>query len=158
MALAGGLLTTLADGSVVAQVRATSAAPATAGAATKRILVFSRTKGFRHTSIPAGQRALMAMGQQNGFAVDTTEDAAKFTEANLKRYNAVVWLSTTGDVLDDVQQAAFERYIQAGGGYVGIHAATDTEYGWAWYNKLAGAQFASHPGNPNVQEGSLCRD
>ncbi|MEZ0607207.1 ThuA domain-containing protein [Fibrella sp. WM1] len=153
LALTGGLLTTLADGSVLAQVRPKPAASATAGTATKRILVFSRTKGFRHTSIPAGQQALMAMGQQNGFAVDTTEDAGKFTEANLKRYNAVVWLSTTGDVLDDVQQAAFERYIQSGGGYVGIHAATDTEYGWAWYNKLAGAQFASHPGNPNVQEG-----
>lgn len=154
LALTGGLLATGAKTPVLAQVRAKAAASsATAPAAGKRILVFSRTKGFRHTSIPAGQRALMAMGGQNGFAVDTTEDAGKFTDANLKRYSAVVWLSTTGDVLNDVQQAAFERYIQAGGGYVGIHAATDTEYGWPWYNKLAGAQFASHPGNPNVQEG-----
>lgn len=121
--------------------------------ALNRVLVFSKTKGFRHSSIPAGQRAIMKLGQENGFAVDTTEDAGKFTDANLKRYGAVIWLSTTGDVLDDAQQAAFERYIQAGGGYVGIHAATDTEYGWPWYNKLAGGQFASHPGNPNVQTG-----
>ncbi|MEZ0538860.1 ThuA domain-containing protein [Fibrella arboris] len=121
--------------------------------AAKRVLVFSSTKGFRHQSIPTGQRTLMELGKQNGFAVDTTEDAGKFTEANLKRYNAVVFLSTTGDVLNDAQQVNFERYIQAGGGYVGIHAATDTEYDWPWYTKLAGAQFRSHPGNPNVQEG-----
>ena len=119
----------------------------------KRVLVFSRTKGFRHQSIPTGQRTLMDLGKQNGFAVDTTEDAAKFTEANLKQYSAVVFLSTTGDVLNDAQQVDFERYVQSGGGYVGIHAATDTEYDWPWYNKLAGAQFASHPGNPNVQPG-----
>ena len=119
----------------------------------KRVLVFSRTKGFRHQSIPTGQRTLMNLGKQNGFAVDTTEDATRFTEANLKQYSAVVFLSTTGDVLNDAQQIDFERYIQSGGGYVGIHAATDTEYDWPWYTKLAGAQFASHPGNPNVQAG-----
>ncbi|KAB7728078.1 PKD domain-containing protein [Rudanella paleaurantiibacter] len=124
-----------------------------AAPALNRVLVFSKTKGFRHSSIPAGQRALMKLGQENGFAVDTTEDAGKFTETNLKRYGLVLFLSTTGDVLDDAQQAAFERYIQAGGGYVGIHAATDTEYNWPWYTKLAGGQFASHPGNPNVQTG-----
>lgn len=97
--------------------------------------------------------ALMKLGKENGFAVDTTENSAKFTEENLKRYNAVIFLSTTGDVLNDMQQAAFERYIQAGGGYVGIHAAADTEYDWPWYGKLVGGYFASHPGNPNVQEG-----
>ncbi len=121
--------------------------------ALNRVLVFSKTKGFRHSSIPVGKRTLMQMGKENGFSVDTTENAALFNEANLKRYGLVLWLCTTGDVLDDAQQAAFERYIQAGGGYVGIHAATDTEYGWPWYNKLAGGQFMSHPGNPNVQTG-----
>ncbi|WP_375445815.1 ThuA domain-containing protein [uncultured Fibrella sp.] len=143
LALLGGLL--------AAQLPASSAQAQSLS--DKRVLVFSRTKGYRHQSIPTGQRTLMELGKQNGFAVDTTEDAGKFTEANLKRYSAVVFLSTTGDVLDDAQQINFERYIQAGGGYVGIHAATDTEYDWPWYNKLAGAQFASHPGNPNVQEG-----
>ncbi|WP_409049420.1 ThuA domain-containing protein [Telluribacter sp. SYSU D00476] len=119
----------------------------------KRVLVFSKTQGFRHASIPTGKAAIMQMGKENGFAVDTTENSALFTDQNLKKYNAVVFLSTTGDVLNDEQQVAFERYIQAGGGYVGIHAATDTEYEWPWYNKLSGAYFASHPGNPNVQTG-----
>jgi len=119
----------------------------------KRLLVFSKTKGFRHASIPAGKQALIKLGQENGYAVDTTENSEVFTEANLRRYGAVVFLNTTGDVLNPEQQNAFERYIQAGGGYVGVHAATDTEYDWIWYNKLAGAYFLSHPSNPNVQEG-----
>ncbi|MCF0060838.1 ThuA domain-containing protein [Dyadobacter sp. LJ419] len=119
----------------------------------KRVLVFSKTAGFRHSSIPAGRTALIKLGQEKGFAVDTTENSSVFNEKNLRKYSAVVFLNTTGDVLNDKQQDAFERYIQAGGGYLGIHASTDTEYEWPWYNKLAGAQFMSHPGNPNVQEG-----
>ena len=119
----------------------------------KRVLVFSKTAGFRHSSIPAGKTAIMKLGKETGFAVDTTENAAVFTNKNLQKYSTVIFLNTTGNVLNDKQQDAFERYIQAGGGYVGIHAATDTEYDWPWYNKLAGAQFLSHPGNPNVQEG-----
>nr|WP_295930408.1 ThuA domain-containing protein [uncultured Dyadobacter sp.] len=119
----------------------------------KRVLVFSKTAGFRHSSIPAGKTALIKLGKETGFAVDTTENATVFTNKNLQKYSAVIFLNTTGNVLDDKQQDAFERYIQAGGGYLGIHAATDTEYDWPWYNKLAGAQFLSHPGNPNVQEG-----
>ncbi len=123
---------------------------ASAQSAGKRVLVFSKTKGYRHASIPVGQKLIMQFGKENGFAVDTTENADIFNDDNLKKYHAVVWMSTTADVLDAQQQVAFERYIQAGGGYVGVHAATDTEYDWPWYNKLAGAQFASHPKN-NVQ-------
>ncbi len=128
------------------------------GTGQPRILVFSKTAGYHHQSIPVGQRALMQMGAENGFAVDTTTDGTKFTDANLKQYGAVVFLSTTGNVLNDAQQTAFERYIQSGGGYVGIHAATDTEYDWSWYGKLAGAYFEDHPGiknhaTPNVQNG-----
>lgn len=119
----------------------------------KRVLVFSKTAGFRHASIPAGRTAIIKLGQEIGFGVDTTENATAFTEKNLRRYSAVIFLNTTGNILDESQQEAFEHYIQAGGGYVGIHAATDTEYDWQWYNKLAGAYFASHPGNPNVQNG-----
>lgn len=113
--------------------------------AQSRILVFSKTAGFRHGSIPLGKKALMDMGAANGFAVDTTEDAAVFQDVNLSKYNAVVFLSATGDVLNHIQQAAFERYIQSGGGFVGIHAATDCEYFWPWYGKLVGAYFKSHP-------------
>ncbi|WP_432030747.1 ThuA domain-containing protein [Streptomyces sp. 1222.5] len=112
---------------------------------TKRVLVFSKTAGFRHDSIPEGVEAVRQLGRANGFTVDATEDAAAFTGKNLKRYDAVVFLSTTGDVLDAAQQDAFEGYIRHGGGYVGVHAAADTEYDWAFYGGLAGAWFQNHP-------------
>jgi glucose/arabinose dehydrogenase/cytochrome c551/c552/type 1 glutamine amidotransferase len=110
-----------------------------------RVLVFSKTAGYRHASIEVGKLAIMKLGQENGFLVDTTEDAAYFNEDSLKNYSAVIFLSTTGNVLNAAQEAAFERYIQAGGGYVGVHSATDTEYDWGWYGRLAGAYFLSHP-------------
>lgn len=110
-----------------------------------RVLVFSKTAGFRHDSIPEGVATVKDLGAQHGFAVDATEEAGAFTDAGLARYAAVVFLSTTGDVLDAAQQAAFERYIGAGGGYVGVHAAADTEYDWPFYGGLAGAYFQSHP-------------
>src|SRR4051812_49266916 len=87
-----------------------------------RILVFSKTAGFRHSSIEPGLAAIRKLGQENGFAVDATEDASAFTDRNLRQYRTVVFLSTTGDVLDPRQQEAFERYVQAGGGWVGIHS------------------------------------
>ncbi|TLS44315.1 DUF1080 domain-containing protein [Streptomyces montanus] len=110
-----------------------------------RVLVFSKTAGFRHDSIPDGVSALKDLGAAHGLAVDATEDGGAFTSRNLARYDAVVFLSTTGDVLDEAQQKAFEGYIGRGGGYVGIHAAADTEYDWAFYGGLAGAYFQSHP-------------
>ncbi len=120
------------------------------------VLVFSKTAAFRHQSIEAGKKALAKMAQEKGFGVSFTEDATQFNELNLKKYNTVVFLNTTGDVLDNEQQTYFERYIQAGGGYVGIHAATDTEYDWPWYNQLAGAWFLDHPSTPsNVQKGKF---
>ena len=119
-----------------------------------RVLVFSKTAAFRHSSIPNGIAAIRKLGLENGFVVDATEDATAFTQKNLARYAAVVFLSTTGDVLNPAQQDVFERYIQAGGGYVGVHSATDTEYDWPWYGRLAGAYFNGHPGNPNVRHGS----
>lgn len=110
-----------------------------------KVLIFSKTAGFHHNSIAVGVPAIMKMGQENNFDVDSTTNAAKFTADNLKQYKAVIFLSTTGDVLNDTQQVAFEQYIKAGGGFVGVHAATDTEYGWPWYGKLVGAYFKSHP-------------
>jgi len=120
-----------------------------------RVLVFSKTAGFRHSSIPDGLAAIRRLGQENGFVVEATEDAGAFRDETLKRYRAVVFLNTTGDVLDPVQESVLERFIQAGGGWVGIHAATDTEYGWPWYGRLAGAWFAGHPNNPNVRKGTF---
>lgn len=121
----------------------------------KKVLVFSKTVKFRHSSIPQGIRCVEALGRKYDFTVDATENSAAFTEDNLRKYKAVIFLSTTGDVLNDSQQAAFERYIQAGGGYVGIHAAADTEYDWPWYGKFVGGWFLSHPGNPNVRTGNM---
>ncbi|MEV0696034.1 lectin [Streptomyces sp. NPDC050388] len=109
------------------------------------ILVFSRTAGFRHSSIDEGIAALRDLGAANNFTVTATEDPMAFTTAHLARYRTVVFLSTTGDVLGPTQQTAFERYLGAGGGYVGIHAAADTEYDWPFYEGLAGALFQSHP-------------
>ncbi|MGA5665665.1 lectin [Streptomyces pseudogriseolus] len=110
-----------------------------------RILVFSRTAGFRHSSIDEGVTALRDLGAANNFTVDATEDPAAFTTANLARYRAVVFLSTTGDVLGSAQESALEQYMRSGGGYVGVHAAADTEYDWPFYAGLAGALFQSHP-------------
>ncbi|MCK0116256.1 ThuA domain-containing protein [Isoptericola sp. S6320L] len=114
------------------------------------LLVFSKTAGFRHGSIPAGIAAIQQLGTDNGFSVTATEDAGAFTSENLEQYEAVLFLSTTGDVLDADQQAAFEAYIQGGGGYAGVHAASDTEYDWPWYGELVGAYFNSHPQNQDA--------
>lgn len=117
-----------------------------------RVLVFSKTAGFRHSSIPNGIAAIQKLGKENGFSVDTTENAAIFNEDSLRLYSAVIFLNATGNVLDAYQQAEFERYIQAGGGFMGIHAAADCEYGWPWYGKLVGAYFKSHP---KIQQAKL---
>ncbi|WP_063910128.1 ThuA domain-containing protein [Herbidospora yilanensis] len=130
---------------------ALSAVPTAAGAAPlTKVLVFSKTAGFRHDSIPTGIAAIQQLGAANGFTVTATEDAAQFTTADLAQYQAVVWLSTTGDVLNAAQQTAFQSYIAGGGGYVGVHAAADTEYDWSWYGGLVGAYFASHPATQNA--------
>ncbi|MFK3985127.1 ThuA domain-containing protein [Micromonospora sp. NPDC050397] len=123
-----------------------SAAPETAAAAeTYQVMVFSKTAGYRHESVEAGVAAIERLGRENGFQVDSTEDATAFTATNLAQYEAVVFLSTTGDVLDAEQQAAFEAYIRGGGGFAGVHAAADTEYDWPWYGALVGGYFDSHP-------------
>lgn len=110
-----------------------------------RLLVFTRTLGFRHASIPAAIAAVQVLGAYNNFNVEATEDPAAFTDANLARFAAVLFLNTTGDVLDSAQQAAFQRYIEAGHGFAGVHSASDTEYGWPWYHALLGATFKAHP-------------
>jgi type 1 glutamine amidotransferase len=110
-----------------------------------KILIFSKTAGYHHASIDQGIAALKKLGAENGFAVDATTDSTQFTAENLKAYAAVVFLSTSGNVLDPAQQQAFEQYIQSGKGYVGVHAASDTEYDWPWYGKLVGAYFVKHP-------------
>ncbi len=117
-----------------------------------RVLVFSKTTGFRHSSIGTGIAALREIGKESGWTVTATEDANVFTPENLAKFDVVVFLSTTGDILNATQQAAFERFVRGGGGFVGVHSATDTEYDWAWYGKLVGAYFARHP---QVQAGQI---
>jgi type 1 glutamine amidotransferase len=121
------------------------AGPVFAADAPYDVLVFSKTAGFRHDAIPAGIQAIRDLGTGNNFTVTATEDANAFTTANLAQYEAVVFLSTTGDVLNAAQQTAFEAYVRGGGGYVGVHAAADTEYDWPFYGQLVGAYFSSHP-------------
>lgn len=115
-------------------------------------LVFSKTAGFRHDSISAGIAAIRQQGTARGFSVEATEDASVFTDASLDRFKVVVFLSTTGDVLDAAQQSAFERFIRRGGGFVGVHSASDTEYDWPFYGGLIGAYFAGHP---DIQNASI---
>lgn len=109
-----------------------------------RVVVFSKTEQYRHASIPQGVSALQTLAQTRGWEISATEDAAQLVTA-LDDANVVVFLSTTGDVLDATQQAAFEAFIAAGNGFVGVHAASDTEYDWAWYGGLVGAYFKAHP-------------
>jgi Trehalose utilisation len=130
--------------STIALSQLTAAAARSADTAYK-VLVFSKTAGFRHSSIPKGIKAIKMLGAVNNFTVTSTEDGNAFTESNLAQFQTVVFMSTTGDVLNDSQQAAFEAYIRQGGGYMGVHAAADTEYDWPFYGTLVGAWFASHP-------------
>jgi len=113
-----------------------------------KVLVFSKTTGYHHQSIAAGNIAIQKLGRENQFDVDTTSDASKFTQANLKQYAAIIFLSTTGKasaLFTEDEKNALVQYIEHGGGYVGIHAATDCCYDWQWYGNLSGAYFSAHP-------------
>lgn len=126
---------------------------------TPAVLIFSKTEGFTHDAIPDGIEAIMKLGQEHGFDVDTTTNAALFTEEHLQNYSAIIFLNTTGNVLNPQQETEMQRYIQSGGGFVGVHAAADTEYHWGWYGRLVGGYFLDHPGindpHPNVQPGTI---
>ncbi len=111
----------------------------------KKILIFYKTAAYKHASIPAGIAAISKLGQEFKFQTDTSSDSNLFTPENLKSYDAVVFLSTSGDMLNSLQQSAFENYIHAGGGYMGIHGASAGGYNWPWYGKLVGAIFNGHP-------------
>jgi type 1 glutamine amidotransferase len=113
--------------------------------ANPRILIFSKTNGYRHASIPVGIEAIKKLGQANGFDVDATEDSTWFRPDILHKYTALVFLSPTGKVFGPAEESALQDYIHHGGGYVGIHAAADCEYNFAWYGQLVGAYFKHHP-------------
>ncbi len=118
----------------------------------QQAIVFSKTAGFRHRSIEPGIAALQRIIEEQGMEMLATEDAEALREALQQQPAAVIFLNTTGDILNPGQEAEMERYIRNGGGFMGIHSATDTEYGWPWYGRLVGAYFKNHP---PVQEARL---
>ena len=121
---------------------------AAAGAATKpKILVFTETTGFDHNTRKVSDSVIQMLGAKNGFDVDTTNDTgAYFREAKLKTYKAVCFINVTGTIFNDSCKAAFQRYFQAGGGWVGMHAGgVDCEFTWHWFHQMVGGYFAGHP-------------
>jgi len=127
-------------------------APFAAHAAPGRLLVFSKTDGFRHDSIAPAIAALQSIAPAREWTITATEDAAVFEPGMLAQTDVVVFLMTTGDVLDDAQQTAMQAFVDAGGGFVGVHSATDTEYDWPWYGELVGARLV---GNPAPQDATV---
>lgn len=111
----------------------------------RRVLVFTKTAGFRHESIGAGIEAVRCIALESGFHAEFTEDAALFESDSLARFAAVMFLNTSGDVLGESHERALEEFVERGGGFAGVHAAADTEHGWEWYARLVGARFKSHP-------------
>ncbi len=116
-----------------------------AGAGPFKLLIYSRTAGFRHASIEVGIAAVQELGEANGFEVTATEDPAQFNLDTLGQYKVVLFLNTTLDVLGPQEEAAFEQYIRGGGSFVGVHSAADTEHEWPFYGELVGAYFQAHP-------------
>jgi type 1 glutamine amidotransferase len=112
----------------------------------KRVLIFFKTTRYYHESIPAGIAAIQKLGRAHGFIADTTTDSTLFVPVKLKRYAAIIFLSTSGNnLLDTVQKQNFTNYVKAGGGFMGIHSASASEKGWPWYGRLVGAVFTDHP-------------
>jgi len=145
----GTLIATLVLAALVATDSASSSGDASRGSGTAparfRVLVFSKTTGFRHDSIPVAVAAIRRLGRAHRFSVEQTEDERRFTDRSLAHYDAVIFLSTTGDPLArQGHRRAFQRYIRRGGGFLGVHAASDSFAGWAWYAGLVGARFRRH--------------
>jgi len=118
----------------------------------ERVLIFTKTTGFRHKSIPKGVETVKKILQSEGIVTVHTEDARYFCADSLQQFAAVIFLSTTGNLFNDEQKTAFQRFIRAGKGFVGIHAASDTEFEWPWYGELVGGYFTQHP---PVQEAKI---
>jgi len=116
----------------------------------RSILVFSKTAGYRHDSIPVGRKAILDIGMERGWTVTCSEDLSIFTPAKLKAFDTIVFLSTTGKFLDAPAEKALVGFIHSGGGFAGVHAAADAEYDWPWYGQLVGGVFLQHPAQQEV--------
>lgn len=110
-----------------------------------KVFLFTKTAGWHHESIHEGVAAIRKLAERNNFQVDWQENADFVTEKNLEKYQVIIFLNTTADILNEEQQKAVEKFIQSGKGFVGIHSASDTEYGWPWYTKMVGMMFKIHP-------------
>jgi len=110
-----------------------------------RLLIYSKTKAFRHECIEPGSTALQSYLKGYGITSTFSEDSSLFTSDGLKDFDVVMFFQTTGNVLDSAQEVAFQNYVRSGKGFVGVHAAADTEYDWPWFVKLVGASFSDHP-------------
>jgi type 1 glutamine amidotransferase len=130
-----------------------------------QVLVYTKNgKGFVHDNIPSAVASIQRMSKQHGFRVDVSDDPAVFTEANIQKYTLLLFPSTNNDVFDtDEQRLVFRRYIEAGGGFVGLHSVMGTERNWKWFKDMLGGTFAWHdkfqrykikvidPAHPSVQ-------
>lgn len=119
-----------------------------------KVLVYTKNgKGYVHDNISSAVACIYRLGNKYGFSVDTSDNPADFNEANLKKYNALIFTSTNNDVFNtDEQKVALMRYIQAGGGFVGIHSVTGTERSWPWFIRLVGGTFVRHARHQSFQE------
>ncbi len=110
-----------------------------------KALLVTTTNGFHHESLHAGVLAIQQLGAKNYFDVELLAGSGGFNDKYLEQFKVIIFLNTTGDILDSAKQKAMERFIQSGKGFVGIHSASDTEYGWDWYTRLVGRMFHIHP-------------
>lgn len=111
----------------------------------KKVLIFSKTNGFRHGSISVGINAIKKLGEENHFLVDATEDSLAINSKNLKQYQVIIFLNTTGTILGKEGELALQEFMKKGKGFVGVHSASDCEFDWPWYGKMIGGYFVSHP-------------
>jgi uncharacterized protein len=118
----------------------------------KSILVFTKTAGFRHGSIPAGVAMMEQITEKLNWSMTHSEDAALFNPDTLKNYGIIVFLCTSGTILNEEEKLSLETFVESGGSFLGIHSASDTEYDWPWYGKMLGAWFSDHP---HIQEARL---
>jgi len=123
-----------------------------------RALVFSKTAGFRHQSIPNAIVALKKMGTKQVFSVHASEDPKVLAEENLMKYDVLILVSSTGTIFDETTRASLQKFVRSGKGVVGVHAATDSEYDWPWYNEMIGAYFLAHPAQQTLRLEVVDRD
>lgn len=109
------------------------------------VLVITETKGWIHDSIESGLKLIQNIGNKNNFNVYHSDNSSVITYKNLKEIKTIIFLNTTEEILTDVEQKVMESFIKSGKGFVGVHAAADTEYNWQWYGKLVGAYYRNHP-------------